>query len=218
MGREVGREARKREGEVGERLGRSSLSKRSTGTHVRRWEMTSARRYSTIHPEHKPIVHLPTKEEETVEKEEKPERAINLVGLTRQELQDEFVHFGIEKYRATQVFQWLYAQGAQSFEDMPTIGKKTIEKLKQHYFIEWGATSADSTSNDGTRKWLVDLGNKQCVESTFFKSSRSFRFILLLYPWIAINCTLQSNICKSLYRKARLNEISSNFPSIINQR
>lgn len=76
------------------------------------------------------------------------------------------MHFGLDKYRATQVFQWLYGQGVTTFEDMPTLGKKLIAALNERYYIDAGSTEADSTSNDGTRKWLVDLGNKQCVEST----------------------------------------------------
>jgi 23S rRNA (adenine2503-C2)-methyltransferase len=137
------------------------------------------------------MVHLPTKEEEEVEKPAKPERSINLIGLTREEMQEEFVHFGIEKYRATQVFQWIYGQGAQSLDEMPTIGRKTIEKLKEHYYLEWGATSADSTSNDGTRKWLVDLGQKQCVETVFIPESK--RGTLCVSS--QIGCTMSCSFC-----------------------
>lgn len=126
----------------------------------------SRRSYCTIHPTHKEPVHLPTKEEEDASTPKRPERAVNIIGLTRQELEEEFVHFGLDKYRAAQVFQWLYGQGVTSFEDMPNLGKKLIASLNERYYIDSGSTAADSTSNDGTRKWLVDLGEKQCVEST----------------------------------------------------
>jgi 23S rRNA (adenine2503-C2)-methyltransferase len=97
----------------------------------------------------------------------RPERAVNIVGLTLKELEEEFVHFGLPKYRATQVFQWLYGQGSTSFDEMPTLGKKLISQLKEHYYVDAGSATVDTTSEDGTRKWLVDLGNKQCVESTY---------------------------------------------------
>lgn len=128
--------------------------------------LTAHRKYSTIHPSHKPIVQLPTKEQEEAEKLQRPARAVNIIGLTRTELEEEFQHFNFPKYRATQVFQWLYGQGATRFEDMPNIGKNLISQLNEKYYIDYGSTAADSTSNDGTRKWLVDLGSKQCVEST----------------------------------------------------
>lgn len=151
------------------RLIKSSSRQRTRSSsvrpHVRYMRPFLARTYTTIHPPHKPIVHLPTKDEEEREKPVRPERAINLIGLTRPEMEEEFVHFGLPKFRATQIFQWIYGQGAQSFEEMPNLGKQLTAKLKEHYYIDLGSTSADSTSEDGTRKWLVDLGNKQCVES-----------------------------------------------------
>ena len=125
-----------------------------------------ARLYTTIHPTHKPIVQLPSKEEEERQTPTRPERAVNIVGLSLKELEEEFVHFGLPKYRATQVFQWLYGQGSTSFDEMPTLGKKLIAQLKEHYYVDAGSPAVDTTSEDGTRKWLVDLGNKQSVEST----------------------------------------------------
>ena len=109
---------------------------------------------------------MPSKEEEDAEKTKRANRSVNIIGLTRPELEEEFTHFGLPKYRATQIFQWLYGQGATKFEDMPNLGKNLVSQLNELYYIDYGSTTADSTSNDGTRKWLVDLGGKQCVEST----------------------------------------------------
>lgn len=127
--------------------------------------LKSSRAYTTIHPAHKEPVRVPTKDEEDADKAKRASRSVNIIGLTRQELEEEFTHFNLPKYRATQVFQWLYGQGATKFENMPNLGKNLISQLNELYFIDYGSTTADSTSNDGTRKWLVDLGGKQCVES-----------------------------------------------------
>jgi len=145
---------------------RTSVRRRLFSSKLSGFAHYSNRSYCTVHPEHKPAVHLPTKEEEEATTPKRPERAVNIIGLTLKDMEEEFVHFGLPKYRATQVFQWIYGQGSKSFDEMPTLGKKLIAQLKEHYYLDSGSTSADSTSNDGTRKWLVDLGEKQCVEST----------------------------------------------------
>lgn len=145
---------------------RTQQTRRLVQSRVSPLGRTLIRSYCITHPEHKPAVHLPTKEEEDATALKRPERAVNIIGLTLKEMEEEFTHFGLPKYRATQVFQWLYGQGARSFDEMPTLGKKLISQLKEHYYVDSGTTSADSTSNDGTRKWVVDLGEKQCVEST----------------------------------------------------
>lgn len=144
--------------------GRTCLRRRSSISSRNTFPIT--RSYCTIHPSHKPAVPLPTKEQEEAVSSKRNERAINIIGLSKKELEEEFEHFGLPRYRASQVFQWIYGQGASSFDEMPTLGKKLISQLKDHYYVDFGNTPADSTSNDGTRKWLVDLGNKQCVEST----------------------------------------------------
>lgn len=142
-------------------------SRTSLGRNSSACNSNTKRQYCTIHPQHKPAVPLPTKAQDEATTPVRPERTVNIIGLTKKEMEEEFEHFGLPAYRATQVFQWLYGQGAQSFDEMPTLGKKLISQLKEHYYVEFGNTSADATSNDGTRKWLVDLGNKQCVESTY---------------------------------------------------
>lgn len=45
------------------------------------------------------------------EPENVDKRKINIIGLTKEEMKDEFKHFGIETYRADQVWHWLYNIG-----------------------------------------------------------------------------------------------------------
>lgn len=121
--------------------------------------------------EHKPIVKLPSKDEEIKEEKKLSDgRLINIIGLTRNEIEFEFEHFNVPKYKTMQVFQWLYSHGVQSFDEMNNIGKPLIEKLKNHFYISHGKVTSDLISSDGTRKWLLEIGNKQYVESSVFES------------------------------------------------
>ena len=46
-----------------------------------------------------------------------------LIGLTQQEISDELQKLGVEKYRAKQIWTWIYFHGVKNFDDMNNISK-----------------------------------------------------------------------------------------------
>ena len=60
----------------------------------------------------------------------------NIYGVTIKELEDYFKSKNEGKFKATQVFEWLYKKRVKSFDDMKNVSKKTIEDLKSDYTIE----------------------------------------------------------------------------------
>lgn len=89
---------------------------------------------------------------------------IELIGLTRDELKAEFTKIGLEAFRATQVFQWLYGKGARDFTAMSSLNKQAREKLAAHFTILRPEVATAQHSTDGTQKWLLRLADKQLVE------------------------------------------------------
>jgi len=87
---------------------------------------------------------------------------INIIGLTREELTHEIVKIGAEKFRAKQLWNWIYAHGVRDFAQMPTISKKQQELFSEHFTLERPYIDRALTSEDGTRKWLLKFsdGNK----------------------------------------------------------
>ena len=49
-----------------------------------------------------------------------------IFGLTPEELQQEFVAAGLKKFRASQVYQWLYKKCVFKFEEMHNLSKADI--------------------------------------------------------------------------------------------
>ncbi len=88
----------------------------------------------------------------------------NLIGLDLKELADEVAALGFEKYRAKQIWSWLYFRGARDFSAMTTFAKPARELLAAHFCIERPAISAHQKSIDGTQKWLVRMADGKEVE------------------------------------------------------
>ena len=60
----------------------------------------------------------------------------NLLGLTREELQDYLISLGEKPYRGLQIFEWIHNRGVIDFDSMTNLGKDLIEKLKINSILE----------------------------------------------------------------------------------
>jgi 23S rRNA (adenine2503-C2)-methyltransferase len=89
----------------------------------------------------------------------------NLVGLSREELEAEMLAFGLEKFRARQLWHWIYNRGATDFAAMTTLAKPVREKLAESYAVARPTVVRDLKSADGTRKWLLRMVDGQEVEA-----------------------------------------------------
>ncbi len=72
---------------------------------------------------------------------------------------------GKERYRATQIFKWLYQKDASSFAEMSNISKSLRAELEQSAFISNLLPEAVEIGNDGTRKYLFRLADGNSIES-----------------------------------------------------
>jgi len=100
-----------------------------------------------------------------------PTNKIHLLGLPLSELQDKLLAMGLEKYRAQQIFNWVYRKGATSFDVMTDIKLDVRERLKETFELVPARIRTMSQSTDGTRKWLVEVapqpGKGQVIETVF---------------------------------------------------
>ena len=83
---------------------------------------------------------------------------VNLIGLSRAELESVITGFGLPTFRARQIWHWLYHRGATDFEQMTTLAKKARAELKASLTIgrprrSWLRLrpSASSTGRGGMR-------------------------------------------------------------------
>jgi len=88
---------------------------------------------------------------------------INIKALTRDELQGKLVEQGLKKYRADQVFDWIYAHHAGSFEEMTNISRPEREALAARFVISMPNITHVEVSSDGTRKFLFSLEDNHTI-------------------------------------------------------
>ncbi len=89
----------------------------------------------------------------------------SLIGLSRAELEAELARWGVERFRARQLWHWIYHRGAQSFAAMTSLAKAFRAELAQRYTLARPAPVSDQQSVDGARKWLLKLADGNLIET-----------------------------------------------------
>ena len=78
-----------------------------------------------------------------------------------------FTSLGERPFRASQVLKWLHQSGVDTVEVMTNLSKALRKQLKQVSCIEGPEFITEQCSQDGTRKWLLQLEGSNCVETVF---------------------------------------------------
>jgi 23S rRNA (adenine2503-C2)-methyltransferase len=90
---------------------------------------------------------------------------IDLKNFTLPELEQFLSGKGKERFRATQLFKWIYQKDVCSFNDMSNLSKDLRADLEESAFVSNLAPSAMEVGKDGTRKYLFTLDDGEAVES-----------------------------------------------------
>ena len=89
-----------------------------------------------------------------------------LLGKTLEELQSIAQEVGLPRFAGKQLAEWLYVRRAVSFDEMTNISLKGREALKANYTIGRHKAVAEAVSQDGTKKYLFQVG-EQYIESVY---------------------------------------------------
>jgi 23S rRNA (adenine2503-C2)-methyltransferase len=119
------------------------------------------------------------------------EGRIALIGYSLDELVDVVTSEGFPKFRAKQIWQWIYQRGVADFDDMGNIPKDMRAKLSEKFVIGRPEIIEELKSVDGTMKWLLRMSDGQEVEMVFIPEAE--RGTLCVSS--QVGCTLTCRFC-----------------------
>ncbi len=118
---------------------------------------------------------------------------INLMNFDRKAMEDFCVSLGEKPYRATQILKWIHFQGVQDIHAMSNISKTFREKIAEIAEIRPPEIAYESTSADGTHKWVLRLTDGNCIETVFIPEKT--RGTLCVSS--QVGCTLNCDFCST---------------------
>ena len=119
-------------------------------------------------------------------------RMVNLLGLTPSELQAFCAALGEKPYRAKQLLRWIHHAGADSFDAMTDVSKALRARLAEAATIAAPAVRRDTLAADGTRKWLLDVGTGNAIETVFIPEPARGTLCISSQAGCALECSFCS--------------------------
>ena len=93
---------------------------------------------------------------------------MNIYDYTIKQLEDYFISKGEKKFKATQVFEWLYQKRVKSFDEMTNIKKEVISYLKEDFKINSLEILTKQEDID-VIKYLFKLEDDNKIEAVLMK-------------------------------------------------
>ena len=125
-----------------------------------------------------------------------PAAPVNLLDFDDSRLTAFFVAGGETPVRARmrskQVMHWLHQELVDDFDAMSNLPKSTRAQLRQIAAVEMPQVIRDTTAADGTRKWLLDVGNGNAVDAVFIPEDDRGTLCVSSQAGCALDCAFCS--------------------------
>jgi 23S rRNA (adenine2503-C2)-methyltransferase len=117
-----------------------------------------------------------------------PSHPLDIAGLELAELEAQLREDGFEPFHARQLFRWIHARGVANPERMTDLSKALRAHLRQRFVVSAARVTADRHSADGTRKFVLALGDSRAIESVFIPDTPAMTFCISTQVGCAMAC------------------------------
>lgn len=131
----------------------------------------------------------------------------NLLGLDQDALKAFCAGLGEKPYRARQLLRWMHQSGVDDFSSMTDISGALRQRLAENAAIRAPGVLRDTTASDGTRKWLLDVGTGNAIESVFIPEAGRGTLCISSQAGCALECSFCSTGRQGFNRNLTVAEI-----------
>ena len=131
----------------------------------------------------------------------------DIKNFTLNELQEEVKKLGAEKYRATQLFDFLYKKGMEDFRDMLSLPTSFRDLLQKNFYISKIGLVNLAKSKDQTEKYLFKLEDGNLIESVLIFSGKRVTECISSQIGCKYNCLFCESGKKGFTRDLTVSEI-----------
>jgi 23S rRNA (adenine2503-C2)-methyltransferase len=132
---------------------------------------------------------------------------VNLIGLDQEALRGFCAGLGEKPYRARQLLRWIHHAGVDDFSAMTDMAKPLRKRLAESASIAAPRVLRDTTAADGTRKWLLDVGTGNAIETVFIPESGRGTLCISSQAGCALECSFCSTGKQGFNRNLTVEEI-----------
>lgn len=131
----------------------------------------------------------------------------NIRNLSFEELVTYMEQLGEKKFRAKQVYEWLWQKNASTFEDMTNLGLVLRQKLENAFFIDKIQLDDQQISSDKTIKCAFSVGEGKVVEGVLIPTTSRTTACISSQVGCSLACTFCATGKLKLMRNLTAGEI-----------
>jgi len=116
---------------------------------------------------------------------------LGLLGMSREELEAAITAAGLPKFRARQLWRWVWRHGLTRFDEMSDLAKPVREQFAAMFSLDRPVVTSRQNSTDGTIKWLLRFADGNEAETVYIPDKD--RGTLCISS--QVGCTLTCSFC-----------------------
>jgi 23S rRNA (adenine2503-C2)-methyltransferase len=133
---------------------------------------------------------------------------VDLAELELRELEAALAARGQERFRARQLFSWIYRRGVTDMDAMTDLSRDLRATLAIEFTLSTPAIVARERSSDGTEKFLLRLADGRRIESVFIPDTPAMTFCISTQVGCAMACAFCLTGRMGLVRNLTAGEIA----------
>ena len=131
----------------------------------------------------------------------------NLADYDNERLETLFDKMGERPFRARQLIQWIHKHGVIDITRMTSFSTRLRESLNSHYVIDMPRVSNLLTSADGTTKLIIELVDKNIIETIFIPDNNRGTLCISSQAGCQLNCSFCATAQSGFNRNLTIGEI-----------
>jgi 23S rRNA (adenine2503-C2)-methyltransferase len=135
----------------------------------------------------------------------------NFFDLTLDELKVFIAEHGSEKFRAEQIFRWVYQKGITDLNQMSNLSKAFRDQMAATLQFQYPKVVSQVESQDGTRKFLMEVDGGKTIESVLIPNGDRVTLCVSSEVGCAMGCQFCFTAEMGLMRRLRPSEIVGQF-------
>jgi 23S rRNA (adenine2503-C2)-methyltransferase len=132
---------------------------------------------------------------------------VNLLEFEKNGFAQFCAEMGEKPFRARQLMRWIHQSGVDNFDAMTDISKPLREHLRIAAEVRAPCVVRDTTAADGTRKWLLDVGTGNAIETVFIPERSRGTLCISSQAGCALECSFCSTGRQGFNRNLTVAEI-----------
>ena len=116
----------------------------------------------------------------------------SIYSMTLNDLEDYFISIGDKKYKAKQLFDWLYVKRINNFDSMSNIKKDIIERLKNDFYFD-NIEIVDKQVDIDVKKYLLRLSDSKTIEAVLMEHDYGNSLCISS----EVGCNMNCSFCES---------------------